>query len=150
MVDSEDGQFTLEICKNRAELITKNLKKITADIFFKLLFCCQSETDGVNMIVTDKIKETLELLHCSEEIYKNSYEQAMQIMPQIRQISMMRMQSLVTKMQNKPDKRMPTITREVLIEVLKLKIKAFGEVDDLVERLSKDLKGDDRFSNFFQ
>lgn len=125
--------------------MSRNVQRFTADVFFKLLFCCQSETDGVNMIVTQKIKQALDILNCPQEVYKNSYDMALQVMPQIRQISLMRMQSLVTKLQTKPHPKMPEIDKEILIEVLKLKISAFKEIDTLVEKLSEELRKDKRF-----
>lgn len=150
--DVEEGKLTLEVCKNRAQIMSRNVQRFTADVFFKLLFCCQSETDGVNMIVTQKIQEALSLLNCPQEVYKNSYDMALQVMPQIRQISLMRMQALVTKLQSKSHPKMPEIDRELLIEVLKLKISAFAEIDTLVEKLQEDLKKDKRFckNNFVE
>ena len=129
--------------KRRADQVLNSLKaRIDYKSFINLKFCCVQEEEGTNMVIIEKLKDLWGYLKVTREEYIRAHDAAMQTMPQLAMVSIVKMQGLVTKYSGMAESVQENLdnaeqVKASIIQILRFKIRAFKELQALVEKLKK-------------
>lgn len=127
--------------KKKSETMLKNIiDQLDQALYSMLITCSANEQHSIRMAIENATNDCLGMINLPGEVYAENVQAASQMIPQLKQMSQMKMQQIIVEGDKIDQASLDKITIPLLKELLTFKTAAFKKLTPIIEAIATKCK----------